>query len=147
MASIADRFWSKVKKGPGCWEWQAACDPDGYGRFGGKLAHRTAWLLTNGDAGASCLLHKCDNPPCVRPDHLFLGTRADNLADMRRKGRERHARGERAGKAKLTREQVLVIYRSTDSIRSLARDYGVSYASIHLIRTGRNWGWLTSEAT
>jgi hypothetical protein len=137
-----DLFWSKVKKGPGCWEWQAGRDPNGYGRYGGPLAHRVAWTLTNGDPGRQYVLHRCDNPPCVRPSHLFLGTQQDNLADMRRKGRERHARGVDHGKARLTPEQVQAIRQSTDSLRTLANRYGVSYTSIRYIKLRRNWAWL-----
>ncbi len=95
-------FWSKVnKEGPvlygklgQCWNWSAGCDNKGYGavRFNGRneKAHRIAWLYSFGVVpNTLCVLHRCDNPPCVRPSHLFLGTRADNNADMTRKGRGR----------------------------------------------------------
>lgn len=91
----AARFWSKVRKGDGCWEWQAKRFDNGYGSFAvsrnkNQGAHRVAWELTNGPipAGMS-VLHHCDNRPCVRPDHLFLGTQLDNMRDMLAKGRQR----------------------------------------------------------
>lgn len=90
------RFWAKVnKKGKNqCWEWTAARDPFGYGRFGlnGKIctASRFSWELHYSPISKGmCVLHKCDNPPCVNPNHLFLGTRSDNVADMIAKGRRR----------------------------------------------------------
>ena len=84
-------FWAQVKKGPGCWVWQGTVNAQGYGRvrrgaIGG--AHRVSWVIANGaipDGMHIC--HKCDNPPCVRPDHLFAGTRSDNMKDCTSKGR------------------------------------------------------------
>lgn len=87
-----DRFWRKVVKGDGCWLWTGHRGSGGYGRFwlNGKqvLAHRTSWEITNGpipDGLYAC--HRCDNPPCVKPAHLFLGTALDNAEDRDRKGR------------------------------------------------------------
>lgn len=92
----AERFWEKVKKTPSCWLWTGA-HKDGrwpYGVLGGgasrvpKLAHRVSWELHHGPIPDGMnVLHKCDNPPCVRPDHLFLGTLSDNTQDMVAKGR------------------------------------------------------------
>lgn len=95
-----ERFWSKVAIGDGCWLWLRARFDDGYGafRFDNRQyrAHRFAWLETRGSLPSDMLvLHHCDTPLCVRPDHLFLGTPADNMADRDRKGRQ--ARGERHG--------------------------------------------------
>ena len=97
---IADRFWPKVTKGEGCWEWTGCRLPFGYGligdprrRNGVARAHVIAYELTNGSVPRGlCVLHRCDNPPCVNPAHLFLGTRADNNRDMVRKKRQVNSR-------------------------------------------------------
>jgi len=90
--NVAEKFWSKVKRSDDCWEWQGGKSPLGYGRVRheGKdwFAHRVAYYLIYGvHPGNLSVCHKCDNPPCVRPDHLFLGTRHDNMMDSARKGR------------------------------------------------------------
>lgn len=85
-------FWNHVLISDGCWEWRRSRNNLGYGTLRHKgqptYAHRVAWLFWHGDdPGEFCVLHHCDNPPCVRPDHLFLGTRGDNSQDMVAKGR------------------------------------------------------------
>src|SRR3990167_3261212 len=94
---VSKRFWSKVEKTEKCWIWIRGRDKDGYGHFsiGNREnnrpvpAHRVAWQLTNGEIPKGLfVLHKCDNPPCVRPDHLFLGDVKDNAIDMVLKGRQ-----------------------------------------------------------
>lgn len=86
-----ERFWSKVEKSDGCWVWRGSLNWDGYGqaRFMGstRRANRIAWFLEHGEWPTLQVLHRCDNPGCVRIEHLFLGTHADNMADMARKGR------------------------------------------------------------
>jgi len=89
---LVERFWKKVAKGRGCWEWKGAIRRDGYGVLsfkGRKLiaAHRAAWLLAYGELPAKFVCHSCDNKRCVRPSHLFEGTAKDNHDDMTRKGR------------------------------------------------------------
>lgn len=119
---FADHFWSRVnKEGPipphipeigECWLWTGALKENGYGACFVKrvpgYAHRVAYRLSYGDF-PKCMhvLHRCDNPPCVRPDHLFLGTRMDNVVDMMSKGRA--PVGERSGNAKLSNAQVSAI--------------------------------------
>ena len=95
MKTMVERFWEKVdlsdKKG--CWTWTAALDGKGYGQFPsiyGRGAHRTGYALANGPIPPGIhVLHRCDNPPCVRPGHLFLGTPGDNMKDMVTKGRSK----------------------------------------------------------
>ena len=151
----AQRFWKKVRKasGDGCWEWTACLNQAGYGQFNlggvGKgliLAHRFAWEEANGPIpeGLYCC-HKCDNPACVRPDHIFLGTIADNQRDMARKGRSNQ--GERlTWFVKLTESDVLEIRRRYNaggvSQRELAKEFGVGRANVGYIVTGKSWAHL-----
>ena len=95
MKSLSERFWEKVivRGDEDCWPWLASLHTGGYGMIGGPKqsvlhAHRVSWEIHNGaiPAGMS-VLHRCDTPSCTNPNHLFLGTSADNMADMNRKGR------------------------------------------------------------
>lgn len=94
--TLEQRFWGKVTKGDGCWLWQASLGSMGYGQImddSWKVigAHRASWELAHGQPvpAGMCVCHHCDNPACVRPDHLFLGTRKDNTQDALKKGRLR----------------------------------------------------------
>ena len=94
---VEQRFWDKVKKTDSCWIWKASYRGNGYGgfRWNGKMvsASRASWIIKNGEIPRGegyhglCVLHRCDNRRCVRPDHLFLGTNKDNVLDCWRKGR------------------------------------------------------------
>jgi len=151
MANWIERYWDKVevRGADECWEWTAAQDGHGYGAvgIGGKVfkAHRVSWKLAYGPIPEGlCVLHHCDNRHCVNPNHLWLGTRADNNRDMADKGRV--ARGARQGSAKLTRGGVWNIrqlYSSGDhSHRSLAARFGVSHQQIGHIVNSQHWSWL-----
>lgn len=109
------RFWPKVKRSDECWEWTGGLNNRGYGVFwitGGQrvLAHRYAFVREVGPISDGLdLCHRCDNPPCVNPAHLFLGTRSDNMRDMDRKGRRRSPRGETHPHSTLSDESVAEI--------------------------------------
>lgn len=155
---LASRFWMKVNKTDGCWLWTGNTTPLGYGsiRPGGErkwvLAHRVSWELHygqlprwTGDGTIDvCVLHHCDNPPCVRPDHLFLGTQKENVMDMSAKARGRNVPmpGENNPNAKLTWEAVRRIReRRANGAqgRALAKEYSVTPTLISHICRGRGW--------
>ena len=142
------RFWAKVDRTGDCWIWTASKKRFGYGRFmlHGRqwTAPRVAWVIVHGSIPEGLhILHRCDNPPCVRPDHLFTGTNADNVADKQAKGRARTAQGSLSGMAKLDEASVVAIrhaYASGDaSTPQLAREYGVTTGLIGAIIRGTIW--------
>lgn len=134
-----------VKTEGGCWLWTRYRTPHGYGRVAYKskaeLAHRVSWFLANGPIPDGMgVLHSCDNPPCVNPAHLFLGTSLDNNADCRSKGR--HAYGERNGVSKLTRDDVIRIRAERANGRAqrdIAYSYGVSQSLVSMVTNGKLW--------
>lgn len=140
---------SQVALPDGCWEWRAGRS-SGYGvvRIGGRkvYAHRAMYELVFGPLpDDACVLHKCDNPPCIRPDHLFDGSRDDNMQDMIAKGRARHPgqKGTEHPQAKLTDADVLTIRAATGvTQRELAERYGVTQTLISMIRRGKIWTHL-----
>jgi hypothetical protein len=130
----------------GCWLWLGYGCHKGYGRiYEGKRpirAHRASWTVHRGTIpGGMHVCHRCDNRCCVNPDHLFLGTNADNQRDKVRKGRHVAgiSRGHSNGASKLTEENVLEILASKLGPRALATQFGVNPATIHQIRTGVTW--------
>lgn len=140
--SIEERFWAKVDKSGDCWIWLAAA-LRGYGVFTAEnrktvYAHRFSWERSRGPIpGGMFVCHSCDNPSCVNPDHLFIGTNADNAADMARKGRS--SRGSNRPLSKLTEQQVSEIKSSPLKGVDLARQFNVSTTQISVIRNGREW--------
>lgn len=150
--SVADRFSALVVKRPGCWGWSGYLDPNGYGRvYAGAerntvLAHRVSWELTSGMIPEGvCVLHRCDNPPCTNPEHLFLGTQRDNIADMLRKGRDRRGPGMPGVKhpnARLTDDAVREIRKrcsAGEKQRDVASDLGITQAAVSLVVRRINW--------
>lgn len=144
--TILKRFWRNVTSD--CWNWIGKRNNKGYGVIGHGgsstkqlLAHRVSWMIHFGAIpDGMCVLHKCDNPPCVRPDHLFLGTKKDNLQDMSKKGRNR-------GAGRLTEDQILEIFSAIESTphSELASRFGVGKKHIQRIATGLRWGHVTGK--
>lgn len=130
-----------------CEMWQGRRNNRGYGvlsiRGRETLAHRYVMAQRHGEDGliGKIVMHLCDNPPCVNPEHLRIGTHSDNITDMWRKGRgPAHDRGgERSSFAKLTSEQVDQIRNDDRTLREIAADYGVHLSTISLIRRGKTW--------
>lgn len=141
------RFWKKVDKGPSCWVWIAARYKDGYGQFWfrGRMtrAHIASYQMHVGEIPDGLwVLHKCDNPWCVRPDHLFLGTPSDNMKDMHRKNRHAVYSGEENPASKLTKQKVDEAREQHVlgvSQRQLAKRMGVSPATMSLAINGKTW--------
>jgi hypothetical protein len=145
---LTDRLQRGLKLQPsGCWEWQGYCTRGGYGqtgsggKYGKKLyVHRAIWEIVFGFIPERlCVLHKCDNPPCANPAHLFLGTKADNIADMVSKGRQRGPRGTQHGNAKLTWDQVHAIRVDGRTQLKIGKAYGINQTAVSAIKRGTRW--------
>ena len=128
----------------GCWNWQRAINSDGYPSVTLRdprrktFAHRVSFQLAYGDIPADQeVCHRCDNPRCINPDHLFLGTHTENVRDAIAK--RRHAHGEGSRKAKLSEAQVRAIRADARSDTVVARNYGVSAGCIWSVRSGQTW--------
>lgn len=159
--AASTRLLSRVanKSDSECWEWTGRRTVHGYGVLdmrerGGKrarprLAHRLIYEHFIGPLAADLVVcHRCDNPPCCNPAHLFIGTQADNVRDMIEKGRKaslKPRRGSEANFSKLTEAQVREILQSKETLRALGQRYGVSSTAIQYIRSGRNWGHISGE--
>lgn len=153
---VADRLVLRSRKMPnGCIEWIGYKGPKGYATIGmpgsnNKLVHRVSWSeFVGGDPGSLMVCHRCDNPSCINPAHLFLGTASDNLQDMARKGRqvfqkhpEKSPRGSRNAWAKLTEHQVIYIrheYEKGAKQVDLAEEMGVTQGTISKIILRKTW--------
>lgn len=138
-------FWAKVVRiENGCWNWIGSFGGSRYGvfRVGKTLmkAHRFSWLIAHGTLHeAMRVLHKCDNPRCVNPDHLFIGTQRDNVLDMESKGRARHPHGEAHGLSKLSQSDAAFIRGNSASLAQLAMRFGVSKQTISRVKRGITW--------
>lgn len=145
-----EKFWSKVNKTDGCWIYTGYIATNGYGKTKEKgvtvSAHRLSWELTNGPIPDGLFVcHKCDNPPCVNPYHLFLGTPKENTQDMREK--KRHPHGEKTTKSKLTDKGVLDIRQryaqGNITLLELAKEYGLTRSTIGYAVKGATWKHVT----
>ena len=150
---VVTRFWEKVdKRGPDdCWEWAGGTKGVEYGRIvvAGRTerAHRLSYELHIGPIPPGLYVcHRCDNPPCCNPAHLFSGTQSDNINDMFRKGREgrrRYSKGMKHGRAKLTDDQVIEIRKRYVPQRypfsRLAKEYSVTPKTIRNITQHKTW--------
>jgi|SRR5882724_1180439 len=152
VTPLADRYWAKVIKTSihtdDCWGWSGYCDPNGYGRLGAErsrkvlLAHHVSWDIHFPDNPRTTLniCHKCDNPPCTRPDHLFLGSQVENIQDMIKKGRG--AKGIRHFNVKLLETDVRLIRTQYDAKvkrSDIAQQFNVSAGTV--TRIGKRQGW------
>ena len=150
--TISTQFNGKFsKEESGCWIWSGTRNQRGYGQLliGGRkghwtAAHRVSMHLYQGFDLESPLLvcHHCDNPPCVNPEHLFIGTQSDNTIDRERKGRGRDSRGENGPRAKLTWAQVMEIKaraKTRETQMELAKAFGIKQPQISRIIRGENW--------
>jgi hypothetical protein len=146
-------FWKRVeRRGPSdCWNWTLCCNEKGYGivqfrPHGTFRTHRVAFELSMGRLDSDkILLHSCDNPRCCNPAHLKPGTDAENTKDMISKGRDRKARGEDSGRAKIKTHQVLEIRRLDEkgiALTEIAKTIGVSTATAFSVARRRTWRHL-----
>ncbi len=158
--SLRDKFWEKVdiKRDNDCWVWMASINRKGYGNFyistGNSeerhtLAHRFSWEDSYGlipDGMYVC--HKCDNPSCVNPSHLFLGTNQDNMDDMKRKGRSPRMKGSTHPESKLTEskvQEIKEIRKTGKPYNKIAALYGVDTSLIFRICKGKSWRHTNDE--
>jgi hypothetical protein len=141
------RLWQSVDKTDGCWNWTGRSLVDGYGKIwvNGRrlLTHRFSWQIHNGEIPPDMrVCHKCDNPKCVNPSHLFLGTQFDNMRDMESKGRGVYPHGSRSKMAVLAERDIPKIIRlhaSGITRAALAKRYSVSWPTIERIVTRSSW--------
>lgn len=146
---LPERFWQKVDKlsPDDCWEWKGGKSPQGYGVIAvnqrGQIASRVSYEMHFGSIpDGLCVLHKCDNPSCVNPAHLFLGTNSDNVADREAKGRNKPRYGAENGMAELTNDRVIDIrerFAKGERQVDLAKDHGVTRGTIWKIVHHRIW--------
>lgn len=145
------RFWAKVQKSgnDNCWNWTGACKLSGHGQLMMHSirrpigAHRISWLIHQGKIKAGlCICHHCDNPRCVNPRHLFVGSQLANIADMNSKGRHGGPRGPEHPHAVLNYElaaEAKKLLIAGESCRSIGRELGVSHTAISRIKRGITW--------
>lgn len=154
IMDINQTFWIRVQKTSSCWIWTGVKDIDGYGlaKFyfsREKRAHRLSYEIHFGTIPRGMhVLHKCDNPSCVSPEHIFLGTNIDNIRDMVKKGRNAKGFTNGRGMAKLTNEDIISIrdLLKEKTQKEVAAIFGMSYSCINGIKTGRSWRHLLGHS-
>jgi len=151
MRDLWDRFWEKVDRSGDCWAWTGSTDKNGYGQVydhsikNRRTASRVAWELTRGAIPSKVsVLHRCDNPSCVRPTHLFVGDQRANMQDAAQKGRLppklHRTKGNTHPLTKIREEDLEALrarYAAGEKRKDLALEYGVSYKTIWSICTGK----------
>jgi hypothetical protein len=149
LLPIQDRMRLQTQAGDEneCWIWIGSAQKRGYGfiKKNGKttMAHRVAYELAYGELPDGLFVcHKCDNPRCVNPKHLFVGTHNDNMLDMHNKGRSHKPAGEIHPNSKLTETEAIEILNSIEPYPALAAKHNISLTSIYDIKTGRKWKHL-----
>lgn len=166
---LSTRFWARVQKSDGCWVWTGTKNKAGYGvlypqgKPKRKLAHRVSWEFVYGPIkGGLYVCHTCDNPPCVNPSHLFLGTQADNVRDCINKGRlgsydKTGENNPRASMTDKTAKKILDLYwigrvkpkqkNAPYSSKRLAKMFGVTRCAVRLLVCGKNWRKVTDGSS
>lgn len=150
VKNFAERFWTLADKSASCWEWKGSRQAYGHGMFtlhkGHTVqAHRVAWMVSHDQRipEGGHILHKCDNPPCVNPSHLYLGTHADNMKDKADRGRAPSLRGEDSPVAVLTKENVLAareMYKGKyGDVARISRTLKLPYHAIWSAVKGETW--------
>lgn len=150
---LAEKFWLRVRKSNGCWVWGGSKNHFGYGSFHVRrgysvYAHRAAWEMARGPIPIGmCVLHRCDNPACVRLSHLWVGTQIENVHDMQRKGRAANGglKGEMHPAAKMTEDDVRKVRGMRGlgfGLKDIARQFSISIAQVHDIARGKSWAHI-----
>lgn len=143
QSPIEKRFWGNVQKTDTCWNWTGLKNSSGYGKFfigSYMFCHRVSYLLHNGYLPADlCVCHSCDNPACVNPTHLWLGTHKQNALDKAQKNRAYRAVGSQNVKAKLSEKDAIKIRNSAKPAAFLAKKYGIGKLAIQRLLRRVTW--------
>lgn len=146
--NLLDKIWARIDQTSDCWPWTGAVDKNGYGLFrvNGKTARiaRVFWELLNGRKllTSEHILHTCDSPGCMRPDHFFVGTHAENMADMAQKGRANKPAGSLNGRARFSEERVKAVRQDAFdglTLTQLEAKYQAPRGTLQHIVSGRTW--------